>query len=1090
MKKIPILLLLLAGSLTYSQNQATNWFFGYNAGIEFDLTANTVNAVNDGRLFTNEGSATISDVFGNLLFYTDGRFVYNRNNDIMPNGSNLFGDPSSTQSAIIVPKPNDDDLYYVFTVDNALDGANFGLNYSIVDMTLNGGLGNVTDKNINLLGTCSEKISAVLKDCVTKSIWVITFASNNGFGTNYNSFYAYEVSDTGVNRTPVISTFNSISTSEARGYLKLSPDGQKLACANMGDGMFLFDFDVATGVVSNQQRLIIATSSNSAYGVEFSPNSQFLYVNSSNDSQSNSPSSHSSTLSQFNLADTDISASRITIDQQSLYRGGLQLGPDGKIYRALSATYDIGLPFLGVINNPNTLGAASDYEHNAVPLAPNTSSQGLPPFIQSIFNTQVDIIRNNVNTVNLPLCEGDSYTLVAEDILGALYTWTMDGALLPESDFDLEITQSGHYQVLIDLQNGDCDIEGQAFVTYYQIPVANQPSNMINCDVMASSNFDFTTQDIDVLGTQDPLSYDVHYYRSQEDANDDVNEITDVFSNTLNPQEIFVRIDHVNNANCFDTTSFFIETNITPVIETLNDVVVCDTDFNDNSMDGFTTMDLTDYNLGILGNQDASLYTITYHSSQADAGLGNSPLPNTYTNILPYTEEIFVRIENNNNTDCFSTASFMLTVNDSPEAFAATVIQCDEDGIPEGYTIFNINQVLDDITGGAANREVTYYLSFTDAIDETNAIDGDAFENFFNPQIVYAKVVDTTSGCSNLALVTLAVSTTSSYNATLERCDDDGTEDGFYNFNLSDAEPTILTALPAGLNVNYYETYTDALLETNEIGSTYTNTTASSQLIYARVENTNACYGISEVQLTVMDMPNVEIEAEAIYCLNTFPETIVISGGVIGDSPSNYYYLWSTGETTSEILINEPGTYTVRVTNVAGCYKDRTVTVRASNIATINDIEIIDASQNNTITILVSGEGDYEYALDNFNGPYQNSNMFYNVIPGFHTVYVQDINDCGISEKLVSVIGFPKYFTPNGDTVHEFWQVSGVNAQFQPDSMILIYDRNGKLIKELDPLSKGWDGTLNGNTLPSSDYWFQVTLQDGRVFTGHFALKR
>ncbi|MEZ4802370.1 MAG: T9SS type B sorting domain-containing protein [Gelidibacter sp.] len=1090
MKKIFFLLLLFTSIYSFGQNQAANWFFGYGAALQFDLGANTLTSINGGALSTNEGCATISDAFGDLLFYTEGSLVWDRNNNVMPNGTGLFGDASSTQSAIIVPKPNDADIYYVFTVDNAVDGSNFGLNYSIVDMSLNGGLGNVTNKNVNLLPVCSEKISAVLKDCLTKSIWVITYASQNGFGTNYNTFYAYEVSDTGVNPVPVTSTFAGMTTQEARGYLKLSPDGQKLACANMGSGMFLLDFDVATGVVSNEQQLNINTSSSSAYGVEFSPDSQVLYVNSSNDQQSNSPAAHSSTLSQFNLASSDISASRVTIDQQQLYRGGLQLGPDGKIYRALSATYDIGLPFLGVINNPNALGTACNYQHNAINLSPNNSSQGLPPFIQSIFNTQVDIIRNGVNTVNLPLCEGESYTLTADDIPGADYTWSLDGTVLPETDFDLIINQSGHYQVYIDLNNGDCDIEGQAFVSYFQIPVAHQPADMVNCDTTTTSVFDFTTQNTQVLDTQNPLTYDVHYYASLQDANDDFHEISGSYTNISNPQEIFVRIDHTNNASCYDITSFFIEVYVTPVITNLEDVIVCDTDFTGNAMDGFTTLDLSSYTSGILGSQDASLYTVTYHNSQADADSGNSPLPNSYTNSTPYLEEIFVRIENNDNTDCFSTGSFTLTVNDAPEAFDTTVVQCDEDGIPEGYTIFNINQVLDDITGGASNREVKYYLSFTDAVDDTNEIDGNAFENFFNPQTVYANVVDTTTGCSNLAVVTLAVSTTSAYDATIEQCDDDGTEDGFYNFDLTDANPTILFALPANLDVSYYETYNDALLETNSLGNTYTNTTPYSQIIYARVENANACYGISEVQLTVFELPNIELESESVYCLNSFPETITITGGVIGDSPSNYYYLWSTGENTSEIMVNEPGTYTVTVTNTDGCFKDRTVTVLPSNIATINDIQITDATQNNMITILVSGEGDYEYALDSIDGPYQDSNSFDDVMAGFHTVFVRDKNDCGISEELVSVIGFPKFFTPNDDTFHDYWQVYGVNTQFQPNTMIYIYDRNGKLVKELDPLSKGWDGTLNGYNLPASDYWFHVTLQDGRVFRGHFALKR
>ncbi|MCB0447594.1 MAG: T9SS type B sorting domain-containing protein, partial [Gelidibacter sp.] len=136
------------------------------------------------------------------------------------------------------------------------------------------------------------------------------------------------------------------------------------------------------------------------------------------------------------------------------------------------------------------------------------------------------------------------------------------------------------------------------------------------------------------------------------------------------------------------------------------------------------------------------------------------------------------------------------------------------------------------------------------------------------------------------------------------------------------------------------------------------------------------------------------------------------------------------------------------------------------------------------------GEGDYEYAIDNVNGPYQDSNTFDNVSPGLHTVYVRDKNDCGVVDELVSVIGFPKYFTPNDDTYHDYWQVYGITPEFQSQTSIFIFDRHGKLLKELDPLSAGWDGTLNGYTLPATDYWFAVTLEDGRVFKSHFTLKR
>ncbi len=132
---------LLIGILVMEQECSSN------------LANGTLNVVDDGQLSTNEGCSSISDRFGNLLFYSDGTTVWNRNHIVMQNGNGLFGDSSSTQSAIIVPKPDDQNIYYIFTVDNALDGNNFGLNYSIIDISLDGGFGAVTEKNINLITT-------------------------------------------------------------------------------------------------------------------------------------------------------------------------------------------------------------------------------------------------------------------------------------------------------------------------------------------------------------------------------------------------------------------------------------------------------------------------------------------------------------------------------------------------------------------------------------------------------------------------------------------------------------------------------------------------------------------------------------------------------------------------------------------------------------------------------------------------------------------------------------------------------------------------------------------------------------------------
>jgi len=394
------------------------------------------------------------------------------------------------------------------------------------------------------------------------------------------------------------------------------------------------------------------------------------------------------------------------------------------------------------------------------------------------------------------------------------------------------------------------------------------------------------------------------------------------------------------------------------------------------------------------------------------------------------------------------------------------------------------------LTGGVADRSTKFY---TDIV-RTKEVDGVGFINTTNPQTIYVEVFNDVTSCSSNAELVLNVSVTDSNDTELIACDDDGIEDGFVEFNLKQADSDIVSGLPAGLDIAYYETYEDALLEQNGLGTTFANTIVYSQTIYARVENANNCYGISQLKLTVNKLPDIKTEDITYYCLNNYPQTITINAGIKNDNPNNYSYAWSTGEDSYEIQINEPGNYSVTVTNSNNCSKERNIVVEASNIATIQSIDVVDVSQNNTITILVSGEGTYEYRLyDNNNilyRDYQQSNIFENISPGIYTVYVRDLkNDCGVINSQVSVIGFPKFFTPNNDGVNDTWQVYGISNVFQPNSIIYIFDRFGKLLKQLSPSEKGWDGLFNGQKLPSDDYWFSVKLQDGRIFKSHFTLK-
>ncbi len=439
---------------------------------------------------------------------------------------------------------------------------------------------------------------------------------------------------------------------------------------------------------------------------------------------------------------------------------------------------------------------------------------------------------------------------------------------------------------------------------------------------------------------------------------------------------------------------------------------------------------------------------------------------------------------------CTSYGSIQIEYSPRPIATDNALVQCDTDGVFDGLTTFNLTQINETLINTIPNREVKFYTTLTSAQNSINDVDGTAFNNTSNPQVVYAQLIDTITNCFDIAELTLSVSTSTANDTELEFCDSDGTEDGYFNFTLSNADAEVLLGLPSSFSLNYYETYQDALLEVNPLAANYTNTTPYNQTIFARVENGNDCHGINRVKLVVFKLPELVIQEEHVICLNTFPSPITLDAGVINGFTPTLFYDWSTGETTPEIQVNTPGIYTVTVSNTNGCSTLRTITVLPSNIATFDSIEIVDGVENNTVTVFVSGEGEYEYALDSEFTGYQDSNVFSEVNPGYHTVYVRDKNDCGTVKENIAIIGFPKFFTPNGDGYNDTWQVYGINTPDQVYSEISIFDRFGKLLIKLSPSSAGWDGTFNGVNTPSSDYWFSIKLQNNKIFRGHFSLRR
>jgi gliding motility-associated-like protein len=372
------LLLAVLSLSSFSQKQATKWYFGKHAGLDFSNGAPVL--LTGGSIDTDEGCATMSDKNGNLLFYTDGETVWNRNHQPMPNGTGLMGGYTSTQSALAIPFPGNDSLFYLFTVSQ--EDRTHGFRYSVVNMKKDNGLGDIVTKNVELLNPAYEKLSGVRhRNC--SDYWIVTRKWNS------DEYHAYLITPTGIS-SPVISKTSNViggAPTNSRGQLKFSPDGTKAAAAHniRYDYVELMDFDNLTGQFSNTIKLVpnapfTETSSIGVYGVEFSPNSKLLYITSTYGFSI--PQTH--LLHQYNVSLSSPAAiinSKKLIDNTA-FCYGMQLGPDKRIYVARNYYY------ADVIASPDIEGPGCGYTKDAIFLG-TSGELDFPSFIQSYFKDPI-----------------------------------------------------------------------------------------------------------------------------------------------------------------------------------------------------------------------------------------------------------------------------------------------------------------------------------------------------------------------------------------------------------------------------------------------------------------------------------------------------------------------------------------------------------------------------------------------------------------------------------------------------------------------------------------------------------------------------
>ncbi|RAJ11859.1 gliding motility-associated-like protein [Olleya aquimaris] len=728
----------------HAQRESANWYFGDFAGVSFN-TGSPV-ALTNGALMTKEGCATISDPNGNLLFYTDGKTVYDKTHNIMPNGTGLMGDSSSTESAIIIPKPGTTSSYYIFTTDkpsyflsetDPIDG----LNYSEVNMQLNNGLGDIvaTNKNVHLITydatdaieneyKNSEKLTAVTHGNGS-DVWVIT--------QFMNKFFAFLVTAVGVNETPVVSTvpqtvFPRIneagSNITAIGYLKVSPDGKQIAIAHSSTSLgspttglrksgkvLLYNFNNSTGSVTNQRLLL---DNSYPYGVEFSPNSKLLYVTASQFSIDDL--FVNSSLLQYNTESPNVAASQTVINTSQNVAGALQLAIDGKIYRAGYVLFGEGT-HLSVINNPNNLGTNCGYSHNSFFLQNRTAQIGLPPFVQSIF-------KFSFNYEDICLNDSTHFYITSEDPYDSVLWDFGDGSTSTIAEPYHTYSQPGTYIVSLTMSINGIDYDP----LIKQVLISEPPQVIQNTyDLYACDSFDANATDgittfnlhdaDDALVINNSDNFQVYYYHTLTDAENDYNNsssIDPIYTNQTN-QELVVAKVTKPNTNCYNIAYVRLNTSQSVDVGTYQ-LETCDSENTGEALFDLNSIRNTIINsLSINGT-----ITVNFYLSQQDAANNLNSLPDQYTST---NTTLYVGISNNN--VCYGFGLLELIVGSFPIIDHQHIEVCQSDfpvtidagldtSIASNYNYtWSTNQHSNSIL---INTEGTYSVTITDPILNCN----------------------------------------------------------------------------------------------------------------------------------------------------------------------------------------------------------------------------------------------------------------------------------------------------------------------------------------------------------------------------------
>lgn len=772
---------------------------------------------------------------------------------------------------------------------------------------------------------------------------------------------------------------------------------------------------------------------------------------------------------------------------------------NNSISELVSDTSNLTITFFNTVEdadaNTNSIPTPESYTTQTISVVARVESQITGCYALETFEIIINALPEVSNIENFQLCEDDN------DLTTDFYLVDMDDTILN----GLTNNEVLYFETLIDAQNNqnpidknnayqntsspqtiyirvqsisdpNCFSVGEFLIEVAPNPIFNEPIDIIVCDDISNDGmetFDFNDK-ITEISQGSPDTLDIIFFETLEDAQDNINPVSLNYTNSNNPQTIYVRIQ--NQTYCSIITSFGINIIPSPEVSDSEPLEVCDDNY-----DGISQFNLEDSVFDILDVRQDDII-IDYYESMADleSEVNQIPNPNNYTN-LTNPQTVFIRVTNTV-TLCYQAIPLDLIVNLPPVTNVITTIEiCDNE--EQTYDLTLVNEL---IVNNPNAVNITYYTSQADAESGQNPIVGD-YNYTSTTTPIFVRIEDINTGCFTTESFILQINSrpiAPNPAPTMEDCDDD--YDGLLFFDLTENNPYVLAGQnPNNFTITHHLTFEDAESGTDILNPIHN--AFNGEIIFVRiVNNETGCYFVTQFDIVIHPKPVIDLQDIIPICLDSVPLIVNASTNQNGDT-----YLWSTGETTAaiELYPEDIGTYWVTITTPFGCETSHDFEVITSEIATIDFTSTVDFADPNSITVNVSGNGDYIFSLDN--GPWQSSNVFDDVSLGLHLVTVRDANGCLDVTKEVMVIDVPKFVTPNNDGYFDTWHVVGIEQL--PGTIVYIYDRYGKLLKTLTHLSQGWNGNYRGNPMPADDYWFVAKVVRGIDefdIKGHFTLKR